>query len=119
MFLTAGIGNGSVFLLIPRVFVSLHERQAAGQDEEASRRAISDGQIEASVALGFTASIAALGLFFIPALVAMSIDLSGLPRAALILFAVFYACCLAITWWWYMRKGSEAHQAWEKINGKA
>ena len=119
LFLTAGIGNGSVFLLVPRVFVSLHESQASAQDEEASRRAISEGEIEASVALGFTASIAALGLFFIPALVAMSIDISGVPRSALILFAAFYACCLLITWWWYMRKGSEAQNAWEKINGKS
>ncbi len=58
-------------------------------------------------ALGFTAAIAALGLFFIPAMVALSIETTGSPRFALTFFIAFYATCLFVTWWWYRREGAE------------
>ena len=112
LFATAGIGNGSVFVIIPHVFMTLHQQRAEDQDEEARQQAIADGEIEGSVALGFTAAIAALGLFFIPALVAVSIEVLGVPRPALMVFAVFYATCVIITWWWYLRKGSRIRIAW-------
>ncbi len=108
VFLTAGIGNGSVFRVVPTVFLALHQRRAEGKDQAAQDAAISEGEIEVSDALGFTASVAALGLFFIPALVAVSIAATGTPRVALITFIAFYVTCLFTTWWWYRRKGAEA-----------
>jgi NNP family nitrate/nitrite transporter-like MFS transporter len=107
LFLTAGVGNGSVFRVVPTVFRRLHEGWAAGQPEAARDASISAGEIEASVALGFTASVAALGLFFIPALVAVSIESTGTPRLALVVFIAFYVTCLFVTWWWYRRRGAE------------
>ena len=59
------------------------------------------------MALGFAASVAALGLFFIPALVAVSIENTGTPRLALFAFIAFYVTCLFVTWWWYRRRGAE------------
>lgn len=106
LFATTGIGNGSVFHVVPTVFMKLHEREAAGKDNGARAQAISDAEIEASVALGFTAAVAALGLFFIPALVALSINATGTPRTALMVFIAFYATCVLATWWWYRRQGS-------------
>jgi NNP family nitrate/nitrite transporter-like MFS transporter len=108
IFITAGIGNGSVFRVVPTVFLGLHQRRVEGKDRAAQDAATSRGEIEASVALGFTAAIAALGLFFIPAVVAISIETTGTLRVALTFFAVFYATCLFITWWWYRREGAEA-----------
>jgi len=107
LFLTAGIGNGSVFHVVPAVFRKLH--QGGGADQPAAEReaAISAGDIEASVALGFTAAIAALGLFFIPALVGISIESTGSVRIALYIFVAFYTTCLLVTWWWYRRPGAE------------
>jgi NNP family nitrate/nitrite transporter-like MFS transporter len=107
LFITTGIGNGSVFRVVPTVFLTLHQRGAEGKDQAAQDAATSAGEIEASVALGFTASVAALGLFFIPALVAVSIETTGTPRLALIIFIAFYVTCLLITWWWYRRDGAE------------
>ncbi len=107
LFITTGIGNGSVFRVVPTVFMKLHERRAEGQDEAAYARAITEGDIESSVALGFTAGLAALGLFFVPALVAISIGATGTPQAAWISFIAFYMSCLFVTWWWYRRKGAE------------
>ena len=102
LFITTGIGNGSVFRVVPTVFLTLHKRRAEEKDQAAQEAAISEGEIEASVALGFTGAIAALGLFFIPALVALSIQITGTPRAALAVFVAFYASCLFITWWYYL-----------------
>ena len=107
LFITTGIGNGSVFRVVPTVFLTLHQRRAEGKDQAAQDAATSAGEIEASVALGFTAAIAALGLFFIPALVAVSSETTGTPRFALITFIAFYATCLFVIWWWYRRDGAE------------
>ncbi len=108
LFITAGIGNGSVFRVVSTVFLGLHKRWAEGPDQAAQDAARSAGEIEASVALGFTAAMAALGLFFIPALVAISMDATGTPRFALTVFVMFYVTCLFATWWWYRREGAEA-----------
>jgi NNP family nitrate/nitrite transporter-like MFS transporter len=107
LFITAGIGNGSVFHIVPSVFRKLHEKSAEGKDLAAQEAARAAGNIQASVALGFTSAIAALGLFFIPALFATSIQTTGTPQFAISIFSVFYLSCMLATWWWYRRKGAE------------
>jgi NNP family nitrate/nitrite transporter-like MFS transporter len=109
LFLTTGIGNGSVFRMVPTVFMTLHRRQAKGQDAGAMAKAEREGEIEASVALGFTAAIAALGLFFIPVAVGVSLQATGSPQAAWYVFIAFYLSCVLGTWWWYRRKDAEIH----------
>jgi NNP family nitrate/nitrite transporter-like MFS transporter len=108
LFIAAGIGNGSVFHVLPAVFRKLHEQSAEGKGETEQEAAIAAGNIEASVALGFTSAIAALGLFFIPAFVATSIQTTGSPHFAMSVFSVFYLSCMLATWWWYRRKDAEA-----------
>jgi NNP family nitrate/nitrite transporter-like MFS transporter len=107
LFIAAGIGNGSVFHVVPAVFRKLHTMKAAGLDRSAREQAITAGDVEASVALGFTSAVAALGLFFIPAMVATSLQTSGSPRFAITVFSIFYLSCVVATWWWYQRKDSE------------
>jgi NNP family nitrate/nitrite transporter-like MFS transporter len=107
VFITAGIGNGSVFRLLPTVFMTLHKRGAEGKSKAEQEAAISKGEIEVSVALGFTAAFAALGLFLIPAFHAVSIAVTGSVAAALIVFIGFCLSCLCVTWWWYRRSGAE------------
>ena len=107
LFVTTGIGNGSVFHVVPNVFLKLHTRDAAGKDKAAQDRAIAEGEVEASVALGFTAGIAAFGLFFIPALIGVSINTTGTAAMAVTTFVVFYVTCVLATWWWYRRAGAE------------
>ena len=65
------------------------------------------GAVEASVALGFTSAIAALGLFFIPAFVATSIQATGTASLSISVFSIFYLSCVLATWWWYRRGGAE------------
>jgi NNP family nitrate/nitrite transporter-like MFS transporter len=107
LFIAAGIGNGSVFRVVPTVFLTLHRRWAEGKDQAAQDAAMREGEVEAAVALGFTAAMAALGLFFIPAVVGVSIEATGSPRLALYIFITFYVTCLFVTWWWYRRDGAE------------
>jgi NNP family nitrate/nitrite transporter-like MFS transporter len=109
LFLTTGIGNGSVFRMVPSVFLALHARWARGKGDEAMAKARREGEIEASVALGFTAAIAALGLFFIPMAVGVSLATTGSPHAAWYVFIAFYLSCVLGTWYWYRRKDAEIH----------
>ncbi len=109
LFLTTGIGNGSVFRMVPSVFLALHRLWAKGQGEEAMVKAMREGELEASVALGFTAAIAALGLFFIPMAVGVSLEATGSPHAAWYVFITFYLSCVLGTWWWYRRREAEVH----------
>ena len=62
--------------------------------------AAADAVARAAGALGETAVV-------VPALLALSIEATGLPRAALGTFISFYASCLLVTWWWYRRKTAE------------
>jgi NNP family nitrate/nitrite transporter-like MFS transporter len=107
LFLTTGIGNGSVFRIVPSVFLALHRAWARGKGPSALEQAEREGEIEAAVALGFTAAVAALGLFFIPMAVGVSVHFSGTPHAAMYFFIAFYVISVLITWWWYQRKGAE------------
>ena len=109
LFLATGIGNGSVFRMVPTVFHKLHAQRARGGDAEALARAKREGEIEASVALGFTAAIAAFGLFFIPVVVGIALQASGSPHAAWYVFIAFYLSCALGTWYWYRRKDSEIY----------
>jgi NNP family nitrate/nitrite transporter-like MFS transporter len=86
LFVTTGIANGSVFQMIPMIFVPK----------------------ESAAVLGFSAAIAAYGAFLIPKSFGKSIELTGEPNAALYFFIVYYISCIIITWWYYLRSNAEA-----------
>lgn len=106
LFLTAGIGNGSTFRMIPVIFMTERLRAAEGQGEAATVQAKRDAAKESAAVLGFSSAIAAFGAFFIPKSFGTSIALTGGPEAALYAFIAFYISCVAITWWYYARKGA-------------
>ena len=107
LFLTTGIGNGSTFRMIPVIFMTERQREAAGKGAAAQEKAIKDGNREAAAVLGFSAAIAAYGGFFIPKSYGTSIAVTGGPEGALYVFIVFYLLCIVTTWWYYARKGAE------------
>ena len=107
LFLTTGIGNGSTFRMIPIIFLTERQREAAGGDAAARELAVKDANKEAAAVLGFTSAVAAYGGFFIPKSYGTSIALTGGPQGALILFVVFYLTCIALTWWYYARRNAE------------
>ncbi|GAA3025884.1 nitrate/nitrite transporter NarK2 [Kitasatospora albolonga] len=101
-FFFSGIGNGSTFRQIPVIFLNQH-RAAAGPDPAAQEEARHQAEMEAGAVTGFSASIAAFGFFFIPAMFALFPVTSSLW-----VFVGFYAVCLVVCWWFYARKGAEA-----------
>ena len=107
LFVATGIGNGSVFRMIPSVFLSLHRQGVRSRDEAAQESVTREGETESAVALGFTASLAAFGGFYIPLVIGIAISITGQPAAAAIAFGLFYVSCVLATWWWYFRKDAE------------
>ena len=62
---------------------------------------------ESAAVVGFMGALGAYGGFFIPKSFGSSIDMTGSPHMALIIFIVFYASCIIINWWYYARKNAE------------
>jgi NNP family nitrate/nitrite transporter-like MFS transporter len=106
LFAGTGIGNASTFRMIPVIFLTEHQRAAAGKGKAAQEQAIVDANKEGAAVLGFTSAVAAYGAFFIPKSYGTSISLTGSPDAALWCFIGFYVSCIAITWWCYARKNA-------------
>ena len=106
LFITAGIGNGSTFRMIPVIFLDQATRGVDPRDAAALERATRAGNTEGAAALGFTAAFAAYGGFFIPKSYGTSITLTGSVHAALYVFIAFYLLCLAVTHWYYSRKNA-------------
>lgn len=106
LFAASGVGNASTFRMIPIIFLTERQRDAAGKGKTAEEQAIKDANKEGAAVLGFSAAVAAYGAFFIPKMFGTSIAATGSADAALYAFILFYASCLAITWWFYSRKNA-------------
>lgn len=82
LFCASGIGNGSTFRTIAKVF----DREQAGP------------------VLGWTSAVAAYGAFIIPQVFGEQIQATT-PEIALYGFAAFYMLCVILNWWVYLRPG--------------
>ncbi len=108
LFAASGIGNGSVYRMIPAIFSQFHLRLAGATPDEqmwATRNATK----EAGAVVGFVSAIAAYGAFFVPKAFGTSLSLTGNAQGALYVVVAWYLSCIAITWWWYARRGAETH----------
>jgi MFS transporter, NNP family, nitrate/nitrite transporter len=103
LFAASGIGNGSSFCMITRLFLT-GRQQAAEPLPSAQAQATREGNVEAAAVLGFASAIGAYGGFFIPKSWGTAITLTGSPAAALVVFIGFYLSCIALTWWQYSRR---------------
>jgi len=107
LFATSGIGNGSTFRMIPVIFLTERQREAAGQPKAVQEQAVKDANKEAAAVLGFSSAVGAYGGFFIPKAYGTSAAMTGSMDAALYFFIAFYITCVAVTWWFYSRKNAE------------
>ncbi|MEU1719838.1 MFS transporter [Nonomuraea sp. NPDC005692] len=98
LFLTAGIGNGSTYRMIPAIF---HAKAVA--ERGAGAEALLHGRRQAAAAIGVISAVGALGGFLVNRAFGMAFAAAGTPAPAFLAFAVFYAACLALTWWCYTR----------------
>lgn len=81
----AGLGNGSVFKIIPHVLAK-----------------------EAAAAIGIVSCIGALGGFAPPLFLAWTLDNFGSPALAYTGMALFAVACLAVNAWFYQRRTSSS-----------
>ena len=80
LFMASGIGNGSTFRTIAKVF-----------DKE-----------QAGPVLGWTSAVAAYGAFIIPKILGEQIKATT-PELALYGIAIFYLVCVVLNWYVYLR----------------
>jgi NNP family nitrate/nitrite transporter-like MFS transporter len=111
LFITTGVGNGSTYRMIPSIFREQNLHKARGKGDAARAAALKAASIESGAALGFIGAVGACGGYLIPSGFGKSIALTGGPQLALVVYLVFYATCLALTWWFYLRKSPEASGA--------
>ena len=104
LFALTGIGNASTFRMIPIIFLTEHQRAAAGRSEAQINM---DAAKESAAALGFAGALGAYGGFFIPKTFGTSMAMTGSPEAALYTFVVFYLSCVVMTWVFYARKNAD------------
>ncbi|MEV0592407.1 MFS transporter [Nonomuraea cavernae] len=98
LFVTAGIGNGSTYRMIPAIF----QAQAVAERGE-SEETLLHGKRQAAAAIGIISAVGALGGFLINRAFGMSFAATGGPATAFAAFGVFYLACFALTWGCYVR----------------
>jgi NNP family nitrate/nitrite transporter-like MFS transporter len=101
LFLLTGVGNGSVYKMIPAIFrAKAHLEAGAGADIEDTLR---NGRRLSGALVGLAGAIGAFG----GVLVNLSLRQSFLSTksfdAAYLLFMAFYLACFALTWSVYLR----------------
>jgi len=82
----AGLGNGSIFKIIPHVLPK-----------------------EAGAAIGIVSCLGALGGFFPPLLLGWTMEHYDSPALAYCGMAAFALLCLGLNGWFYHRVSSESH----------
>jgi MFS transporter, NNP family, nitrate/nitrite transporter len=104
LFVTAGIGNGSTYRMIPSIFREENLQKAKSAGEAGRVTALKTASIESAAALGFIGAIGACGGYLIPRSFGASIAATGSTQLAFEGFLAFYVICVAVTWWFYLRK---------------
>jgi NNP family nitrate/nitrite transporter-like MFS transporter len=89
LFVASGVGNGSVYRMIPAIF-------RAGIDPTDTETMVL-AKRKAAACIGLAAGIGAYGGFIIPRVFAASISGSGSLQPALVGFIAFYVVCAAVT----------------------
>ncbi|MET3803545.1 NNP family nitrate/nitrite transporter-like MFS transporter [Nakamurella sp. UYEF19] len=101
LFVFSGLGNGSVYKMIPAIFKAKAAMKIAAGADEVTTAAES---IRLSGALiGVAGAIGAFGGVLVNLAFRQSFLSTGSANAAYVVFIVFYALCFAVTWTVYVR----------------
>ncbi|BBY18313.1 nitrate/nitrite transporter [Mycolicibacterium litorale] len=99
LFLLSGIGNGSVYKMIPSIF----EARSRSLDADEVHRAAWSRAMSGAL-IGFAGAVGALGGVGINLALRQSYLSSGSATAAFWIFAAFYVLASAVTWIMYVRR---------------
>jgi MFS transporter, NNP family, nitrate/nitrite transporter len=98
LFVLSGIGNGSVYKMIPSIFEARSRSLDVGEAERQHWSRAMSGAL-----IGFAGAIGALGGVGINLALRQSYLTSGSATAAFWVFMSFYVCAMALTWVRYVR----------------
>ncbi|WP_077100202.1 MFS transporter [Mycobacterium terramassiliense] len=98
LFVATGIGNGSTYRMISRIFMIKGELAGGDPDTMVHMRR------QAAGALGVISSIGAFGGFVVPLAYAWSKSHFGSIEPALRFYVAFFIALLVVTWFAYLRK---------------
>ncbi|BBX64680.1 MFS transporter [Mycobacterium saskatchewanense] len=99
LFVATGIGNGSTYRMISRIFAIKGELAGGDPDTMVHMRR------QAAGALGVISSVGAFGGFIVPLAYAWSKSQFGSIEPALRFYVGFFVALLVVTWACYLRKG--------------
>jgi NNP family nitrate/nitrite transporter-like MFS transporter len=105
LFIATGIGNGSTYRMISKIF------RVKGQDAGGTPDIMLTMRRQAAGALGIISSIGAFGGFLVPIAYAWSKDHYGTIQPALTFYIAFFLICLITTWLAYTRKTTRMGRA--------
>ncbi len=109
LFVATGIGNGSTYRMISRIFKVKGELAGGDPDTMVYMRR------QAAGALGVISSVGAFGGFVVPLAYAWSKAQFGGIEPALRFYVVFFVVLLVVTWYCYLRRGSGPGTAMARI----
>ncbi|SCL19728.1 MFS transporter, NNP family, nitrate/nitrite transporter [Micromonospora nigra] len=105
LFVATGIGNGSTYRMISRIF------QVKGEDLGGSPETMLAMRRQAAGALGIISSVGALGGFLVPICYAWARSTYGGIQPALRFYLGFFLLLLVVTWAAYLRPGARMARA--------
>jgi MFS transporter, NNP family, nitrate/nitrite transporter len=105
LFVATGIGNGSTYRMISRIF------QVKGEDLGGAPETMLSMRRQAAGALGVISSVGAFGGFLVPICYAWSRSTFGSIEPALRFYVGLFLVMLGVTVWAYLRRGSRMAQA--------
>ncbi|CAA0136527.1 Nitrate/nitrite transporter NarK [Mycolicibacterium vanbaalenii] len=105
LFIATGIGNGSTYRMISKIF------RIKGEDAGGDPLTMLHMRRQAAGALGIISSMGAFGGFIVPLAYAWSKSHFGNIQPALQFYVGFFIVLLGVTWFFYLRKGSRMAQA--------
>ncbi|MBE9372857.1 NarK/NasA family nitrate transporter [Saccharopolyspora sp. HNM0983] len=113
LFVLAGIGNGSVFKMIPGIFARRADHSVASGADPTP--AFAHARRLSGALMGVAGAVGGLGGVFINLTFRASFDgAEANGDAALLTFLVFYLVCVAVTWAVYLRRTPAPATAREK-----
>lgn len=105
LFVATGIGNGSTYRMISKIF------RVKGEDAGGDPDMMVFMRRQAAGALGIISSVGAFGGFIVPLAYAWSKAQFGNIQPALQFYVVVFILLLAVTWYCYLRKSTRMAQA--------
>ncbi|CAN5522833.1 NarK family nitrate/nitrite MFS transporter [soil metagenome] len=105
LFIATGIGNGSTYRMISKIF------RIKGEDAGGDPLTMLQMRRQAAGALGIISSVGAFGGFIVPLAYAWSKSHYGNIQPALQFYVGFFLVLLGVTWFFYLRKSTRMGQA--------